>query len=294
MHPEEMRKKLQALLRTLWDEIMLPIVIVLQRDLRLTPFERKQMDVGGNYAWKMSIFVLTRQHSALIRSRRMMKTHVTPSFAAIGQGSPGVGQGEALLTIDSELELVRKLVPTTANHTTLSGDDATGAGALDTLQRNTWVHLACHGKQDREQPYDSRFAMRNEPLTLLDIMENDTPHVGFAFLSAYHTAVGDEKTPDEVIHLAAGLQFSCAKLDQGADFPLENLLEGFDEMTCRLRVLRGPVKNSSKVPKTSSSPTSPIPGADEMVLSVIRANAPYAQRQRSREVMDPPVLSYGL
>jgi CHAT domain-containing protein len=141
----------------------------------------------------------------------MMKKRMTPSFVAIGQSSPGAGQGEALLTVDSELKLVRKLVPTAANPTTLSGDDATRAGALDALQRNTWVHFACHGKQDREQPYHSRFAMKDKPLTLLDIMEKDIPHAEFAFLSACHTAVGDEETPDEVIHLAAGLQFSGFK-----------------------------------------------------------------------------------
>ncbi|KAG2099134.1 CHAT domain-containing protein, partial [Suillus cothurnatus] len=53
--------------------------------------------------------------------------------------------------------------------------------------------------------------MRDEHLTLLDIMERDIPHAEFAFLSACHTAVGDEETPDEVIHLAAGLQFSGFK-----------------------------------------------------------------------------------
>jgi hypothetical protein len=53
--------------------------------------------------------------------------------------------------------------------------------------------------------------MRDAPLTLLDIMEQDIPHAEFAFLSACHTAVGDETTPDEVIHLAAGLQFSGFK-----------------------------------------------------------------------------------
>ncbi|KAG2131230.1 uncharacterized protein EDB93DRAFT_1164327 [Suillus bovinus] len=63
------------------------------------------------------------------------------------------------------------------------------------------------------QPYNSHFVMRDQPLTLLDIMERDNPHAEFAFLSACpsHTAVGDEKTPDEVIHLAAGLQFSGFK-----------------------------------------------------------------------------------
>ncbi|KAG2047787.1 hypothetical protein BDR06DRAFT_963457 [Suillus hirtellus] len=53
--------------------------------------------------------------------------------------------------------------------------------------------------------------MKDEDLTLLDIMERDIPHAEFAFLSACHTAVGDEETPDEVIHLAAGLQFSGFK-----------------------------------------------------------------------------------
>jgi CHAT domain-containing protein len=149
--------------------------------------------------------------SALVRSRQMMKKRVTPSFATIGQGQPGAGKGKALLAVDSELELVHKFVPATANRITISGDTATRAGALQALEENTWVHLACHGKQDPAQPYDSHFVMRDEHLTLLDIMEKDTPHAEFAFLSACHTAVGDEETPDEVIHLAAGLQFSGFK-----------------------------------------------------------------------------------
>ncbi|KAG1830062.1 CHAT domain-containing protein [Suillus subalutaceus] len=233
MRPEETRKELQVLLRTVWDEIMLPIVIVLQRDLRITsgsriwlcptatftsiplhaahPFRTKEDGRRELCLEDVYICSYTPTLSALIRSRQMMKKRVTPSFVAIGQSSPGAGQGEALLTIDSELELVHKLVPATANPTTLSGDDARQAGALDALQRNTWVHLACHGKQDREQPYHSSFAMKDKPLTLLDIMEKDIPHAEFAFLSACHTAVGDEKTPDEVIHLAAGLQFSGFK-----------------------------------------------------------------------------------
>ncbi|KAG1811384.1 CHAT domain-containing protein, partial [Suillus subaureus] len=73
------------------------------------------------------------------------------------------------------------------------------------------VHLACHGKQDQTPPYNSHFAMRDEPLTPPDITEKDIPHAEFAFFSACHTTVGDEETPDEVIHLAAGLQFSGFK-----------------------------------------------------------------------------------
>ncbi|KAG1822257.1 hypothetical protein EV424DRAFT_1321837 [Suillus variegatus] len=100
--------------------------------------------------------------SALIRSRQLMKKCMSPSFVAIGQGQPGAGKGKVLLAVDSKLELVRKFVPPTAKCTTISGDAATRAGVLEALQENTWVHLACHGKQDPKQPYNSHIVMRDE------------------------------------------------------------------------------------------------------------------------------------
>jgi len=234
MNPRESRTDLIVLLRTIWDEIMLPIVKVLEYVLELKHRSRiwlcptaaftsiplhaanpcqTKADRSGKEPCLEDLYICsyTPTLSALVRSRQMMKKRVPPSFVAIGQGQPGAGKGKALLTVDSELELVHKLVPVTANRTTISGDAATRTGALEALERNTWVHLACHGKQDPTQPYNSHFVMRDEHLTLLDIMEKDIPHAEFAFLSACHTAVGDEKTPDEVIHLAAGLQFSGFK-----------------------------------------------------------------------------------
>ncbi|KAG1890765.1 hypothetical protein F4604DRAFT_1503513, partial [Suillus subluteus] len=73
------------------------------------------------------------------------------------------------------------------------------------------MHLAFHGKQDLTQPYNSHLVMKNEHLTLLNIMERNVPRAEFAFLFACHTAVGDEETPNEVIHLVACLQFSGFK-----------------------------------------------------------------------------------
>ncbi|KAG0692574.1 hypothetical protein DFH29DRAFT_1008421 [Suillus ampliporus] len=146
---------------------------------------RMKADDSGRELCLEDIYICsyTPTLSALIRARQAMTTYATPSFVAIGQSQPGAGQGEALLTVDSELELVHELVPPNTTFTSLSGDAATRAGALDALQRNTW----------------------------LDIMQNDAPQAEFAFLSACHTVVGDEETPDEVIHLAAGLQFSGFK-----------------------------------------------------------------------------------
>ncbi|KAG1780599.1 CHAT domain-containing protein [Suillus placidus] len=234
MGPKVPRNDLIVLLRAVWDEIMLPIVNVLQQDLKLKclsriwlcptgaftsiplhaahPFRTKE-DRSGKEACLEDLYICsyTPTLSALVRSRQMMKTRVPPSFVAIGQGQPSTGKSKELLAIDSELELVQKLVPATANRPSISGDAATRAGALRALQENNWVHLACHGKQDHIQPYNSHFVMRDEPITLLDIMEKDIPYAEFAFLSACHTAAGDEETPDEVIHLAAGLQFSGFK-----------------------------------------------------------------------------------
>ncbi|KAG2089824.1 CHAT domain-containing protein, partial [Suillus cothurnatus] len=233
MNPAEPRKDLIVLSRIIWDEIMLPIVNVLEHVLKVkhrsriwlcptaaftsiplhaaNPFITKPDRSKEPCLEDLYICSYTPTLSALVRSRQLMKKRVPPSFVAIGQGQPGTGKGKELLAVDSELELVHKLVPATANRTSISGDAATRVGALKALQENTWVHLACHGKQDRTQPYDSHFVMKDEHLTLLDIMERDIPHAEFAFLSACHTAVGDEETPEEVIHLAAGLQFSGFK-----------------------------------------------------------------------------------
>ncbi|KAG1895767.1 CHAT domain-containing protein [Suillus fuscotomentosus] len=234
MNPGESRTDLIVLSRIIWDQIMLPIVNVLEHVLKLKRRSRiwlcptaaftsiplhaahlfqTKADRSGKEPCLEDLYICsyTPTLSALIRSRQLMKKRAPPSFVAIGQGQPGAGKGKALLAVDSELGLVHKLVPATANRTTIFGDEATRAGALSALQQNTWVHLACHGKQDPKQPYDSHFVMRDEHLTLLDIMERHVPQAEFAFLSACHTAVGDEETPDEVIHLAAGLQFSGFK-----------------------------------------------------------------------------------
>ncbi|KIJ60756.1 hypothetical protein HYDPIDRAFT_116809 [Hydnomerulius pinastri MD-312] len=53
--------------------------------------------------------------------------------------------------------------------------------------------------------------MRDGPLSLLDIINADISGHEFAFLSACETAMGVLSAPDEVIQLAAGLQFVGVK-----------------------------------------------------------------------------------
>ncbi|KIK33017.1 hypothetical protein CY34DRAFT_813906, partial [Suillus luteus UH-Slu-Lm8-n1] len=169
MNPAETRTDLIVLLRIVWDEIMLPIVNVLENVFKLkrrsriwlcptaaftsiplhaaNPFLTKADRSKEPCLEDLYVCSYTPTLSALVRSRQITKRRVTPSFVAIGQGQPGAGKGKALSAVDSELELVHSLVPVMANRSTISGDAATRAGALQALEENTWVHLACHGKQ---------------------------------------------------------------------------------------------------------------------------------------------------
>jgi tetratricopeptide (TPR) repeat protein len=225
---EKMREKqLIPVFRRLWDAVLAPVVEVL---LTIVPKGSRvwwcptskltslPIHAAGPYRKGASnmpnIYVssYTPTLSALIRSRRQNASKVasnTPSFVSIGQSKPNSKSGERELeAVGAELELIRSLVPPSMSCSEVSGDEGTVSGATQALKTNSWVHLACHGKQDFVQPFDSSFALRDKPLRLSDIIQAELENPEFAFLSACHTAVGDKNAPDEVIHLAAGMQFS--------------------------------------------------------------------------------------
>ncbi|KAG1818136.1 CHAT domain-containing protein [Suillus subaureus] len=83
----------------------------------------------------------------------------------------------------------------------------------------------------------------------------------FAFLSACETAVGVPGTPDEVIHLAAGLQFAGIKSIVGSlwkvnDSTVQRLVEAFYKNLC------GDGKMNSKRTTScpSAAPSGPVVG----------------------------------
>jgi CHAT domain-containing protein len=84
------------------------------------------------------------------------------------------------------------------------------------LQDSSIVHFACHGVQDLKHPLDSGLILSDGRLKVSEIMRrpegNHVPHLkrsmSLAFLSACETAKGDNKVPDEAMHLAATLLFA--------------------------------------------------------------------------------------
>ncbi|KAF9219471.1 hypothetical protein BS17DRAFT_760983 [Gyrodon lividus] len=226
---KERVKQIVPILRRLWDIVVSPVVeklaeLQLPRGSRIwwcptSKLTSLPLHATGPYRSRTdnlsNIYIssYTPTLSALIRSRNQKASHpgVPPPFIAIGQSNPNpensTGESE-LKAIAGELDLVESLVPTSMTFDRISDDNSTADAAIEGLRTHSWVHLACHGNQDLAQPFDSSFSLRDRPLTLLDIVRAELAHPEFAFLSACHTAVGDENTPDEVIHLAAGMQFS--------------------------------------------------------------------------------------
>ncbi|KAJ8593325.1 hypothetical protein M405DRAFT_786125 [Rhizopogon salebrosus TDB-379] len=213
---------LVSTLRKLWHRIVGPVVEALSklisRGSRIwwcptAEFALLPLHAAGPYAKnarnlsQLYISSYTPTLAALIRARQQTSRNASVQhFVAIGQARPA--QGEVLGTVTDELAIVAQRVAPVLSFTSLAGGDATIQGAVDALGQNQWLHLACHGVPNRKQPFESSFAMKDGPLTVKDIMRSRGQNPEFAFLSACHTTVGDESSPDEAIHLAAAMQFS--------------------------------------------------------------------------------------
>ncbi|KIJ08545.1 hypothetical protein PAXINDRAFT_88722, partial [Paxillus involutus ATCC 200175] len=152
--------------------------------------------------------------STLIKARQMRDTSssVGVQFATIVQAKPA-GHQTALSYPDQEANMIEHLLrpPCPAVFTKLTSAMSTTDVALDALQKDQWIHFSCHGSQDFAEPFKSSLQILDGPLSLLDIVNLELSNYEFVYLSACQTAVGDSKTLDEMIHLAAGLQFSGVK-----------------------------------------------------------------------------------
>ncbi|KAG2131202.1 CHAT domain-containing protein [Suillus cothurnatus] len=214
--------KLVSILRKLWNDIVDPVVQALKEsnvrpgsriwwcptaEFTLLPlhaagpYEKKKDNLSNIY-----ISSYTPTLATLIRARQQVSRATSSQhFVAIGQGNPDTG-GE-LKCVAPKLAVVAQHIAPVVSFTSLADSHATVQGAFDALSQTQWLDLACHGTPNRQQPFESSFAMRDGPLTIRDVIRSRWQNPEFAFLSACHTTVGDKTSPDEAIHLAAAMQF---------------------------------------------------------------------------------------
>ncbi|KAJ6581986.1 CHAT domain-containing protein, partial [Mycena capillaripes] len=72
------------------------------------------------------------------------------------------------------------------------------------LEHSSWVHLACHGKQDLMDPTKSHLMLYGGNLELETILRMPLPNAQFVFLAACQTAMGDQALVNESFHLGGG------------------------------------------------------------------------------------------
>ena len=94
---------------------------------------------------------------------------------------------------------------TAVNVLLLEDADATRESVMAGMKSHGWVHFACHGGQDFDQPLVSGLSLHDGRLELLEIMKQQIPSADFAFLSVSNSSTGDPNLSEEVVHLTAGM-----------------------------------------------------------------------------------------
>lgn len=107
------------------------------------------------------------------------------------------------------------------------GPAATRRGVLDDLRRHGWVHFACHGEQNLDDPSRGGVLVHDGALTVTDL-GSQRYHGEFAYLSGCKTAVGGVNLPDEAVTLAAALHYT------GYRHVIATLWSVFDEQAAQV------------------------------------------------------------
>lgn len=140
--------------------------------------------------------------TALVESQMRISSSLSESILAVSQ--PHTPNHSALPGTVTEIKTIQECIEN-IDFKWLNGEEATVAAVLEEMSKHRWCHFACHGVQHREDPTKSAFALHDGMLDLETMMSKSFKGAELAFLSACQTATGDEKRPEEAIHLAAGM-----------------------------------------------------------------------------------------
>ena len=219
----DVTRDLCLFLRELWDRVVSPIVDFLRTTYPCQsriwwcptaefsllplhaagPYRKGQQNLSSLY-----VSSYTPTLSALIRAQQNYPSNLAVEqkrFIGIGQAQ-ATGQNE-LHSVGTELTNIGQCIDGLATFTRIEGEESCISRVTEELSKNQWVHLACHGLLKRKQPFESAFALYDGHFTIHRIVQCNLQNPEFAYLSACHTTVGDEESPDEVIHLASAMQF---------------------------------------------------------------------------------------
>ncbi|KZV61082.1 hypothetical protein PENSPDRAFT_314628 [Peniophora sp. CONT] len=162
-------------------------------------------DPHGPRLCNQAVSSYTSSLSALLRSSEgLVKQQSPPSVLVVTQPATP-NQSSLPGTIDESRRLQRILDESLIPCKALDDKEATVDAVRSAMNQHSWVHLACHGSQHTADATQSAFHLYDGRLSLSDLMQTTADDAELAFLSACQTATGDEKNPEESVHLAAGM-----------------------------------------------------------------------------------------
>jgi len=88
----------------------------------------------------------------------------------------------------------------------LTGPEATAQRVRAEMTRHAWVHFACHGISDQDEPSSGRLLLHDheaDPLTVQSVARLDLTGARLAYLSACETAHGAARLSDEAVHITS-------------------------------------------------------------------------------------------
>ncbi|KAF5339999.1 hypothetical protein D9611_012370 [Ephemerocybe angulata] len=217
----------QGILRGLWQDLLKPILqaVGIQK-LPLSPTAAPRIwwcptgplsflpiHAAGTYTSESTECVLdyavssyTPTIAALIdrvRNTRPIQMDVSGLFMTCQSSAAGASHIPGTTTeVESIYDLATK---NGLRAERFDGSAITPATCLDSMEKFSSIHLACHASQDATNPLGSRFLFHNGSLDLFTILQRNLKDADLAFLSACQTGTGSEKLPDEAVHLAAGM-----------------------------------------------------------------------------------------
>jgi CHAT domain-containing protein len=189
------------------------VVLIPGGALGLLPLHGASYHLVGEELYFQDEFDVSYTPSALVLAKTRAASDAfrgcAPVLAGVGNPLPS---SKPLAFARVELEEVASFFPGDARRL-LYEEEATENALLDILPGATYVHLACHGLFDPEEPLSSHIQLAHQQqFTLRDILEQERfQDARLVVLSACQTAITDfRRLPDEAIGLPAGLLQSGA------------------------------------------------------------------------------------
>jgi CHAT domain-containing protein len=156
---------------------------------------------------KVSDYVVSSYTPTLTAILELSEPTVREDFQVLMVAQASPPGASPIPQTEDEVKIVHRLTAGTRGMS-LMRENATVERVREGMMESNWIHLACHGQQNPEDPIESGFLLHDKKLKLSEIVKMSLPRADFAFLSACQTAMGDEKLAEESVHLAAGMLLS--------------------------------------------------------------------------------------